>query len=55
MKDYSSVIKISSGAHRKIKKYCKNNALKIYTWAEKILLEKIEENKNVNLQNDESN
>ena len=55
MKGKVGIIKISSKSHSKIKKYCKENAYKLYQWSENILLKNIEETEHDNLQNNKSN
>ena len=55
MKDNTAVIKISKKSHKILKEYCKRNSLKLYQWAENVLVEKVEEKKSDNLQDNKSN
>ena len=58
MNEFTS-LKITKPVHAEILKYCKDNGLLVYRWAEKVLLEKIREERelkeNANLQNNKSN
>ena len=49
------ILKISEKTHKKLKEYCNKNSLKLYQWAEMILLDKInmEKKPDGNLQNNE--
>lgn len=47
MNEFTS-LKITKPVHAEILKYCKDNGLLVYRWAEKVLLEKIREEKEKN-------
>ena len=51
----TKILKITPKTHKKLKDYCKKNSLKLYHWAENVLLEKISEKKDDNIQNHKYN